>query len=102
MREELLAERVVRCIEGTLPRQRAVTTKALIGKPGEIFFVKKIRLVAKRAGHPLPRQIIAGRVTIEQVLQKPACSRLPGHMAPMDEIGSQPHPGMIVQIPRGV
>lgn len=65
MRKELLAERVVRCIEGTLPCQRAVTTKALIGKPGEIFFVKKVWLVAKRAGHPLPRQIIAGWVAVE-------------------------------------
>ena len=65
MRKKALAKGVVWRVKGTIPRQRAVTTKALIGKPGEIFFVKKIGLVAKRAGHPLPRQIIAGGVAVE-------------------------------------
>ena len=87
MRKKALAEGVVWRIEGTIPRQRTVTTKTVVGIAGEIFFVKKIGLVAKRAGHPLPRQIIAGGVTVEQVLQKPAGSCLPGHMTPMHEIG---------------
>jgi len=65
MRKKALAKGVVRCIEGTIPRQRAVSTKAVVGIPSEVFFVEKIGLVAKCAGHPLPRQIIAGGVAVE-------------------------------------
>ena len=54
MREQALAKGVVGRIEGTIPRQWAVTTKAVVGVAGEIFFVEKIRLVAKCARDPLP------------------------------------------------
>ena len=98
MGEQALFERVVGGIQGTFVCQRACPTKALIGVAGEVFFVEEVRLVAERARHPLPRQIIAGRIAIKQVLQKPTGTGLPGYLAPVDDVGGQPHAGVVVQI----
>jgi len=52
--------------------------------------------VATGAGHPLPAQVIAGQVTIEQVAIKPIRPRAPMNFAQMHHVTGQPHACMVV------
>ena len=53
--------------------------------------------MAEAAGHPLPAEVVAGGIAIEQVPQEPARPGLPAHASPVHHVGRQPHAGVVVQ-----
>ena len=67
-------------------------------KFGDILQVEDIGLVRKGAGDPLPGQVVAGRVGIDQMLEEPAGTGLPADAPPMHRIGGQIHPRVVVEI----
>ena len=68
----------------------------------EVGAIEEVGLVAEAAGHPLPAEVVAGRVAIEQVAQKPLGTGLPADAAPVHQVGRQPHAGVVVQPARAV
>ena len=67
-----------------------------------IFSIEQIRLAGKRARHPLPAQVVARQVTVEQVAVQPISPGAPMHLAQMHHVAGQPHTRVVVQITRGV
>ena len=61
-----------------------------------IFCIEQVWLGAAGAGHPLPAEVIAGQVTIEQVAIKPIGPCAPMDLAQMHHVTGQPHAGMVV------
>ena len=54
------------------------------------------------ASHPLPTQVIAGQIAIQQVTVKPVGPHSPMHLAQVHHVTGQPHPCVVVQIPCGI
>lgn len=75
----------------------AVVAVAALAEAFEVVAVEEIRLVAEAAGHPLPAEVIAGGIAIEQVLQEPIGTRFPVNASPVHDIGRHPHAGVVVQ-----
>jgi hypothetical protein len=58
----------IAALEVTLAIERALLTIYAICVFLQIFTVEEIRLVAEGAGNPLPREVVASWVTIEEML----------------------------------
>ena len=67
----------------------------------EVAPVEEVGLVAEAAGHPLPAEVIAGGIAVDQMLEKPVRSGFPMHATPVHHVGGHPHAGVIVQPARG-
>ncbi len=65
---------------------------------GHIVGVEQIGLGARRACHPLPGEMVAAQIAVEQVRDHPVGTRAPVHFANVHEVGRQPHPRVVVQI----
>ncbi len=79
--------------------QGAAAAVHAVGEGLEILAVEDVGLRRKRAGHPLPGEMVARRITIEQVLEKPVGPRLPADAPHMHEPAGQPHPFVVVEPP---
>lgn len=75
----------------------AVLAVAAIAVALQVCAVEEVGLVAEAAGHPLPAEVVAGRVPIEQVAQEPLGAGLPADPPPVHDIRRQPHPGVVVE-----
>ena len=73
---------------GAVPWHRRITR--------HIFCIEQVWLGAAGACHPLPAEVIAGQVTIEQVAIKPIGPCAPMDLAQMHHVTGQPHAGMVV------
>ena len=67
----------------------------------QIFAIEEVGFGREGGGNPLPREIVAGGVAIEEVLEEPVCTGLPAYAEPMGEVGGEPHAGMVVEISGG-
>ena len=63
----------------------------------QVVAVEKVGLVAEGAGDPLPTQMVAGGITIEQMLKEPVRAGFPMHVSPMHEPCGHPHPSVVVK-----
>ena len=72
------------------------------GIAGNIARVEQVRLAAARASHPLPAEVVTGKITVKQVGVQPVCGHAPMHLADMHDIAGQPHACMVVQVTRFV
>jgi hypothetical protein len=63
-RKQLAFQIFVSSLKIALPVQRTIATINPLRVTLQIFPIKKIRLVAKSAGYPLPRKIVACRISI--------------------------------------
>ena len=79
---------------GAVPGRRRVT--------GHIVGIEQVRLAAASARHPLPAQMVAGEIAIEQMPVEPVSPNAPVHFPDVHHITGQPHAGMVVQITRVV
>ena len=61
-----------------------------------IFCIEQVWLGAAGACHPLPAEVIAGQVTIEQVAVEPIGTRTPMDFSHMHHVACQPHAGMVM------
>ena len=77
--------------------QRAGAAEGTVAVALEVAAIEEVGLVAEAAGHPLPTEVVAGRIAIQQEAQEPLRSGLPAHPAPVHHIGRQPHAGVVVQ-----
>ena len=68
----------------------------------DVVCIEKLRLAAAGASYPLPTEVVAGEITVEQVTVKPVCRNPPVHLTNMHDVAGQPHTGMVMQIARGV
>ena len=76
---------------------RAATAVVAGGEGLEVLAIKKVGLGREAAGHPLPGEVIARRITIDEVGEKPVGPGPPGDAADMHEPARQPHPFVVVQ-----
>ena len=72
------------------------------GITSHVIGIEKIGFGAAGAGNPLPAQMIACQVAVQQMGVKPVCTRPPVHFTHMDEIARQPHARMVVQHSGGI
>ena len=61
-----------------------------------IFCIEQVWFGAAGAGYPLPAEVIAGQVTIEQVAVEPIGTRTPMDFSHMHHVACQPHAGMVM------
>ena len=69
---------------------------------GHVLGVEQIGLAAGGAGHPLPAQVVAGQVAVQQVRVEPVGTGAPVHLAQVHHVAGQPHAGVVVQVAAGV
>lgn len=69
------------------------------GELGDVRGVEQVGLAAAGASHPLPAQVVAGEVAVEQVAQHPLCAAVPMHLAQVHQVAGQPHAGVVVHVP---
>ncbi len=67
-----------------------------------VLGIEPIGLAAARATHPLPAQVVARHIAIQQQAIHPVGTRTPMHLAQVHQIAGQPQPRMVVQVARGV
>ena len=92
---------VVAALKGALIRAGTVFAEAPVTETLEIALVEEVGLVAEAAGHPLPAEVIAGGIAVDQMLEKPVRSGFPMHSTPVHHVGGHPHAGVVVQPARG-
>ena len=63
----------------------------------DVAGIEMARLAVAGAGHPLPTQVVAGQVAIQQMAVEPVRDRAQVH-----DVARQPHARMVVQQTRGV
>ena len=63
----------------------------------KIVAIEKVGLVAEGAGDPLPTQMVAGGISIEQMLEEPIRAGFPMHMSPVHQPCGHPHPGVVME-----
>ena len=86
-------QRVVGLVDhgaGAVPVRRGVA-RHVVG-------VEQVGLVAAGASHPLPAEVVAGEIAIEQVRHEPVGTRAPMHVPQVHHIACQPHAGVVVQV----
>ena len=88
--EQLILELVVAAFKGAAVRTGAAFAVTPVAVALQVAAVEEVGLVAEGAGHPLPAQMVAGRVAIQQVLQEPVGSGFPVHPSPVHEPGGHP------------
>ena len=64
----------------------------------DIVGIEQVRLAAAGARHPLPTQVVAGDVAIQQMAVHPLGTNTPMHFAQVHQITGQPQAGMVVDI----
>ena len=77
-----------------MPRRGRVT--------GHVVGIEKIRLAAAGTSHPLPTEVVAGEIAIQQMPIQPIGGDAPMHLAHMHHVARQPHARMVVQKTGGV
>ena len=95
--EQLVLQLVVGAFEWAAVGTGAVVAVVPVAVALQVAAVEEVRLVAEGAGHPLPAQMVAGRVAIQQVLQEPVGSGFPVDPSPVHDPGGHPHAGVVVQ-----
>ena len=51
---------------------------------------------------PLPGEVIAGRVPVQEVLEETACAGLPPDAPKVNDVGGEPHAGVVVEVAGGL
>ena len=69
---------------------------------GHVLGVEQIGFAAGGAGHPLPAQVVAGQIAVQQMRVEPVGAGAPVHLAQVHHIAGQPHAGVVVQVAAGV
>ena len=64
--------------------------------------IEEVGLVATGARYPLPAEVVAGQVAVEQVCHQPVGTSTPVHATNMHHIAGQPHSGVVVQGAGGI
>ncbi len=67
----------------------------------QIFAIEEVGFGREGGGNPLPGEIVAGGVAIEEVVEEPLRTGLPTYAEPMREVGGDPHAGVVVEISGG-
>ncbi len=67
----------------------------------QVFAIEEVGFGREGGGNPLPGEIVAGGVAIEEVLEEPVCPGLPAYAEPVGEVSGEPHASVVVKISGG-
>ena len=95
--KQLRLQLVVTSLERAAVRARAALAVGPVAVALQVAAVEEVRLVAEAAGDPLPAEVVAGGIAVQQVFQEPVGPRFPVHPAPVHQIGRHPHPRVVVE-----
>ena len=90
-------ELLVAGIEGAVVCAGTALAEIPPAVPLQVVAVEKVGLVAEGAGDPLPTQMVAGGISIKQMLKEPVRAGFPMHVSPMHEPCGHPHPSVVMQ-----
>ncbi len=101
-RKEALFQRFITAVKRTGAGFRMGADLAIdvVGIPLKIFAIEEVGRAGKSRGDPLPGEVVACRIAIDQVPEEPSRPRLPAHLTPVNDVGGKPKPNVIVEITR--
>ena len=91
-------DRFIVAVERTGFRQRAAAAVEAVGAALDGPTPRQVGLGREGAGHPLPGEVIAGRIAVDEVAQEPIGPGPPVDATNVHQPGREPHPLVVVEV----